>query len=83
MHGLKVFTIKIIKRIRFIHFQFRIVDVLDAFMNDKFGDSDTDDASSYSEIHGLRENFPKDIQLQHAVCTWKAMVDFCNRQPQH
>ena len=52
-------------------------------MDDKFGDSDIDDGASDSEIHRLGENFPKDIQLQHAVCTWKAMVDFSNRQPQH
>ena len=59
------------------------MDVLDAFMNDKFDESDIGDASSDGEIHGLREYFPQDIQLQHAVCAWKAMVDFTNRQPQH
>ncbi|XP_072042938.1 E3 ubiquitin-protein ligase rnf213-alpha-like [Amphiura filiformis] len=46
--------------------QYSIVDVLEAFMDEK---------DSNSMIHGLQENFPRDIQLQHAVHTWRTLVE--------
>ncbi|XP_072043146.1 E3 ubiquitin-protein ligase RNF213-like [Amphiura filiformis] len=60
----------------------RIIDTLEAYMDTKYGDIDesTTEETYAAEIHGLDRYFPGELQLQHIVNTWKAVVHFSKQQ---
>ncbi|XP_072046323.1 E3 ubiquitin-protein ligase RNF213-like [Amphiura filiformis] len=60
----------------------RIIDALKAYMDTKYDNIDESPAEETytADIHGLDKDFPKDLQLQHAVNTWKVVVNFFKQQ---